>query len=147
MKIIFQKEEFCVERYIEEFSKANSDAGAITSFIGKVRPKFNKKKIKSLDIELYEKMALFQMKKVIKELKKEISIFDYLIIHRYGSLLPGENIVLVIISSNHRKEGLKFLENIIEWLKVKVTFWKKENFNDHSEWVEQEKNNKYLSKP
>ena len=54
--------------------------------------------------------------------------------------------MLIIISSNHRKEGLKFLENIIEWLKVKVTFWKKENFNDHSEWVKQEKNNKYLSK-
>ena len=70
MKIIFQKEEFCVERYMREFSKANSDAGAITSFIGKVRPKFNKKQIKSLDIEFYEKMALFQMKKVIKELKK-----------------------------------------------------------------------------
>jgi len=144
MDIIFQKEEFCVERYTEEFSKSNSNAGAIISFIGKVRPKFNQKEIKSLDIEFYERMAFFQMKKAIKELENKFPVLDYLIIHRYGNLSPGENIVLVVVSSNHRKEGLKFLENIIEWLKVKVTFWKKENFYDHSEWVDQEKNNKYL---
>lgn len=144
MEIIFQKEEFRAEKYTEEFSKSNSNAGAIISFIGKVRPKFNQKEIKSLDIEFYERMAFFQMKKAIKELKKKYPVLDYLIIHRYGNLSPGENIVLVVVSSNHRKEGLKFLENIIEWLKVKVTFWKKENFYDHSEWVDQEKNNKYL---
>ncbi|MFL2661183.1 MAG: molybdenum cofactor biosynthesis protein MoaE [Alphaproteobacteria bacterium] len=143
MKIIFQKEEFCVQNKIEEFSKSNSDAGAILTFIGKVRPRFNKKNIKSLDIEFYEKMALFQMKKVIKELKKKYPILDCLVIHRHGNLCPGENIVLIIVSSNHRNEGLKFLENIIEWLKVRVTFWKKENFSDHSEWVNQEKDNKY----
>ena len=75
MEIIFQKEEFRAEKYTEEFSKSNSNAGAIISFIGKVRPKFNQKEIKSLDIEFYERMAFFQMKKAIKELKKKISCF------------------------------------------------------------------------
>ena len=62
MEIIFQKEEFRAEKYTEEFSKSNSNAGAIISFIGKVRPKFNQKEIKSLDIEFYERMAFFEKK-------------------------------------------------------------------------------------
>ena len=66
MKIIFQKEKILDSKNLEFFSKVNNKSGAIISFIGKVRPTNIKKKIISIDIELYEKMAVVQMKKVLK---------------------------------------------------------------------------------
>ena len=110
MKIIFQKESFSVEKNIDEFSLNNSGNGAIFSFIGKVRHKNKDKDIISIDIELYEKMALFQMEKIITKLKKKYPISNYLIIHRFGNLKPGENIVLILVSSKHRKPSFRFAE-------------------------------------
>ena len=92
-----------------------------------------------MDIEFYEKMARFQTYKIVKSIIKKNKIDDYMILHRYGRLKPGENIVLILAASQHRKESLIFIERIIDWLKFKITFWKKENFFDHSVWVESEK--------
>ena len=64
MKIIFQQEDFNVEKNIKFFSESNKNAGSVFSFIGKVRPKNKNLKIKDIDIEFYEEMALYQMKKV-----------------------------------------------------------------------------------
>ena len=92
-----------------------------------------------MDIEFYEKMAKFQINKIVKLILKENKIDNYLIIHRFGRLQPGENIVLIIAASQHRKESFIFVEKIVNWLKFKITFWKKENFLDHSTWVQGEK--------
>ena len=73
-----------------------------------------------------------------EELNIKINIDDFLIIHRYGKILPSENIVLVLVASKHRKEGFIFKEEILDWFKKKITFWKKENFKNHSSWVEAE---------
>ena len=75
----------------------------------------------------------------INKLMKKHFIDDYLVIHRYGKVKPGENIVLIVVASKHRKESFRFGEGLMDWLKVKATFWKKENFADGSEWVNQKK--------
>ena len=137
MKIIFQKNKFIESNYINKFSLDNKDSGAIFSFIGKVRPKNKNNYILSIDIELYEKMAQVQIKKIINKLMKKYLIDDYLVIHRHGKVKPGENIVLIVVASQHRKESFRFGEELIDWLKVKATFWKKENFSNGSEWVNQ----------
>ena len=136
MEIKFQKENFSVEKELANFSNSNTSSGSIMSFLGKVRPLNGNREIQSIDIEFYEKMALFQTKIIILKLLKKYSIKDYLIIHRYGNLVPGENIVLVLVASRHRKESFIFLESIIDWLKVKITFWKRENYSGFSEWIE-----------
>ncbi len=59
---------------------------------------------------------------------KKYLIDDYLVIHRYGKVKPGENIVLIVVAAKHRKESFRFGEGLMDWLKVKATFWKKENF-------------------
>jgi molybdopterin synthase catalytic subunit len=147
MKIIFQKESFLVNKKLEKFSKANKAAGSIISFVGKVRPTNNYKKIVDIDIEIYEKMALIQMKKIVLELKKKFKILDYLVIHRFGNIKPHENILLIIVASKHRKDGFRFTEDLVDWLKVKITFWKKENYLRSSKWIEQKKTDRKILKP
>ena len=139
MKITFQRKNFIESDFIKKFSLNNKDSGAIFSFIGKVRPINQNKTILSIDIELYEKMAMIQIKQIINKLMKKHFIDDYLVIHRYGKVKPGENIVLIVVASKHRKESFRFGEGLMDWLKVKATFWKKENFADGSEWVNQKK--------
>ena len=135
MKIIFQTAEINVEETLENFTSQNDNSGAVISFLGKVRPSNNKKKIKSMDIEIYEEMALYQTKIAINNLLKKFQIHDYLIMHRYGNLKPGEIIIFVIVASKHRKEGFIFIQDILLYFKKKITFWKKENYAQYSEWL------------
>ena len=135
MKIIFQTEELNTEETLESFTLRNDNSGAVISFLGKVRPSRNKKKIKSMDIEIYEEMAMYQTKIAINNLLKKIKIHDYLIMHRYGNLKPGEIIIFVIVASEHRKEGFIFIQDILLYFKKKITFWKKENYEQYSKWL------------
>ena len=139
MQILFQRKEFIEGDFINKFSSDNKNSGAIFSFIGKVRPKNKNNKVLSIDIELYEKMAQVQIKKIINKLMKKYLIDDYLVVHRYGRVKPRENIVLIVVASQHRKESFRFGEGLMDWIKVKATFWKKENFANSSEWVNQKK--------
>ncbi len=136
MKIIFQIKELNVEEVLKSFSSKNNNSGAVISFLGKVRPFGDKKKIKSIDIEIYKKMAFYQTKIAIKDLLKKYKINDYLIMHRYGNLKPGENIIFVIVASRHRKEGFIFIQEILLYFKKKITFWKKENYAQNSKWLD-----------
>ncbi len=123
---------------LKKFSSKNKFSGSISSFLGKVRPFRDSKKISFLEIEFYKKMAYFQAEKKIKSILKNININDFLIIHRYGKLFPSENIILVLVASEHRKDGLTFTKKSVEWFKKEITFWKKENFKSHSSWVKSE---------
>ena len=138
MKIIFQTGELNVEKVLESFTSKNLNSGAVISFLGKVRPSRNKKKIKSMDIEIYEEMALYQTKIAIRNLLKKFKIHDYLIMHRYGNLKPGEIIIFVVVASKHRKEGFTFIQNIVLYFKKKITFWKKENYAQYSKWLDRQ---------
>jgi len=136
MKIIFQTKKLNFEEVLENFTSKNNNSGAVISFLGKVRPVNNNNKIKSMDIEIYEEMALYQTKLAINNLLKKFKIHDYLIIHRYGNLKPGENIIFVIVASEHRKEGFIFIQEILLYFKKKITFWKKENYEQYSKWLD-----------
>ena len=136
MKIIFQTEELNIKETLKSFTLRINNSGAVISFLGKVRPSRNKKIIKSMDIEIYEEMALYQTKIAINNLLKKFKIHDYLIMHRYGNLKPGEIIIFVIVASEHRKEGFIFIQDILLYFKKKITFWKKENYAQYSKWLD-----------
>jgi len=136
MKIYFQQESFDQSSILDNFSRKNKTSGSIISFIGKVRELRDKQKIQNIEIEFYKNMAFFQAKKSLKNLEKKIPVDDYLIFHRYGKLFPGENIILVLVASQHRKEGFEFTQEVILYFKQKITFWKKEIFQHNSKWVE-----------
>ena len=72
MKIIFQTKKVNIEKVLDSFTSKNRNSGAVISFLGKVRPSSNKKKIKSMDIEIYEEMALYQTKSALRSLLKKL---------------------------------------------------------------------------
>ena len=93
--IKIQKEDFNSEEEIQEIKKLYSSVGAVTSFIGYVREYNNNKKVKSINLEVYEEMAYKQFKKIIDKTKSKWELIDCLIIHRYGKLNVEDKIVLV----------------------------------------------------
>ena len=139
MKIYFQKKDFNLSREMNNFSKKNKKVGSIISFVGKVRPYNNNNKLEFMEIDCYKKMALKQTKKIIDILISKGGIVDYMVIHRYGKLLPSENILLILVASEHRKEGFFFIEKLIKWFKSKITFWKKEFYLNSSTWLRSQK--------
>jgi molybdopterin synthase catalytic subunit len=93
--IKIQKENFNVEEEINSIKKIHSNVGAVTSFTGYVRDNNNNTNVESINLEVYEKMAYRQFKKIIEEANVKWSLIDTLIIHRYGKLQVNDKIVLV----------------------------------------------------
>tara|TARA_B100001057_G_scaffold130988_1_gene130099 strand:- start:392 stop:847 length:456 start_codon:yes stop_codon:yes gene_type:complete len=135
--IRIQKNRFNYAKEVDYFSNKNKFSGAVCSFLGKVRKESMSKTIKSIFIEHYEKMTVHQLNNIVKITRENWKIDDYLIIHRYGKINIGDNIVLILVASQHRNDSLKSVEYIIDWLKVKAPFWKKETLEDGSYWVSQ----------
>ena len=134
--IKIQKKDFNSEKEIEEIKKLYSNIGASTSFIGYVRDNNNNNTVKSINIEVYKKMAHIQLEKIINETKLKWKLLDCLIIHRYGKLNVNSKIVLVSCFSEHRKDSFESCNFIMNYLKKDAPFWKNEFYDKNSEWLE-----------
>ena len=133
--IKIQKEDFNVEREINEIKKIHSNVGAVTSFIGYVRDNNNNTTVESINLEVYKKMAYKQLEKTIDEARIRWSLIDTLIIHRYGNLQVNDKIVLVASFSSHRKESFEACNFIMDYLKKDAPFWKNEFYDKKNEWL------------
>jgi molybdopterin synthase catalytic subunit len=135
MIIKIQKENFNVEEEINSIKKIHSNVGAVTSFIGYVRDNNNNTNVESINLEVYEKMAYSQFKKIIEEANVKWSLIDALIIHRYGKLQVTDKIVLVASFSSHRKDSFESCNFIMDYLKKDAPFWKNEFYDKKNEWL------------
>ena len=133
--IKIQKENFNVEEEISSIKKIHSNVGAVTSFIGYVRDNNNNTNVESINLEVYEKMAYKQFKKIIEEANDKWSLIDTLIIHRYGKLRVNDKIVLVASFSSHRKDSFEACNFIMDYLKKDAPFWKNEFYDEKNEWL------------
>ena len=133
--IKIQKEDFNVEEEISSIKKIHSNIGAVTSFIGYVRDINNNNSVKSINLEVYEKMAHKQFEKIIKESNFKWNLIDTLIIHRYGNLQVNDKIVLVANFSSHRKDSFEACNFIMDYLKKDAPFWKNEFYDKKNEWL------------
>ena len=133
--IKIQKENFNVEEEIDSIKKIHSNVGAVTSFIGYVRDNNNNTRVQSIDLEVYEKMAFKQFKKIIEDANFKWSLIDTLIIHRYGNLQVNDKIVLVASFSSHRKDSFEACNFIMDYLKKDAPFWKNEFYDKKNEWL------------
>ena len=135
IKIRIQSEAFNIENEIKEISRSKLN-GATVSFIGSVRD-LKSENLKNLEIEHFPKMAEKVLEKTAQYAFKNWNLSQCIIIHRYGKLKIADPIVLIITSSPHRKEAFKANEYIIDFLKTNAPFWKKENTEKRSYWVNQ----------
>ena len=135
--IKIQKKNFNFSEENKKLLKKNS--GAIVTFIGVVRGKTKTKKIQSIYIECYLKMAEKELKKVEMIANKKWKLNNCIIIHRYGKIRPEEKIVYVATSAEHRKNAIKACEFIMDYLKTKAPFWKIEKINSKEIYVQSKK--------
>ena len=131
-----QKSDFDVSLEIKKITMNNKNIGGVGSFIGIVRDN-NDKKLNSMTLEHYPIMTEKMLEKINSEAKTRWKLIDSIIIHRYGKLYPGDQIVLVATFSQHRKDALEACEFLIDWLKTKAPFWKLESTNNGDDWVKE----------
>ena len=133
--IKIQKEDFNSEDEINKIKKLHSNVGAVSLFIGYVRDENNNKKVKSINLEVYEEMANKQFEKILNKANSKWKLVDSLIIHRYGKLEVNSKIVLVACFSEHRKDSFDSCNFIMDYLKKEAPFWKNEFYAEKNEWL------------
>ena len=131
-----QENDFDVNLEIKKITSHNKNIGGVGLFIGIVRDDKDKK-LKSMTLEHYPIMTEKMLEKINLEAKNRWKLIDSIIIHRYGKLYPGDQIVLVATFSQHRKDALEACEFLIDWLKTKAPFWKLEATNTGNKWVKE----------
>ncbi len=133
IKVSVQTEDFDLNKELSEMPD-NTSTGAIVSFIGKVRDLDNNT-LSKMTLEHYPGMTERSLLSITEDACKKWDLHDVVIIHRIGSLLAGDNIVLVIINSRHRKNAFNACEFIMDYLKTSAPFWKKEETPTSNSWV------------
>jgi molybdopterin synthase catalytic subunit len=136
MLISVQTQDFDVASVSDELSADRRDIGAITSFCGQVRDKSSDQNLVALELEHYPGMTEKALAAIGQQALDRWDIDDLAMIHRVGRLAPGENIVLVVVISAHRKDAFEACEFLMDFLKTQAPFWKKEITRDGEQWVE-----------
>ena len=119
---------------LNAFSKGVGNAGAVVSFTGVVRDVAGG--LSAMEIEHYPGMTEKAIAAIVDEAKSRWSLADALVIHRYGRLEAGEVIMMVATASRHRVDAFQAAEFLMDYLKSRAPFWKKELTRDGAEWVE-----------
>jgi len=132
--ITVSQDDFFVD---EELRKLRTPSvGGLVIFIGTVREEADGKEVRQMEIEVYPDMAMKQLEDIRNEAIKKFGVEDIRIIHRYGKLCVGDNIVLIAVASAHRAEAFNSCRYVIDELKKRVPIWKKEYTPDGARWVE-----------
>jgi molybdopterin synthase catalytic subunit len=131
-----QQEDFDVAREIDALRGRDARIGAVAAFIGLVRDVNDAAAVATLTLEHYPGMTEKALAAIVDEAKSRWRIFDATLIHRVGELRPTDQIVLVAVSSAHRGESFAACEFIMDYLKTRAPFWKKEQTPAGARWVE-----------
>ena len=136
MTVRVQAADFDIGAEIARLRDGDRSVGAIASFIGTVRDVNDASMITGLTLEHYPGMTEAALDEIVAEAQRRFDIRDALVIHRVGALAPGDQIVLVAVTSTHRGTAFEACEFIMDWLKTRAPFWKKERLLDGERWVE-----------
>ena len=131
--IRIQQEDFDLNDEIDALADGRTDIGGVASFVGVVRGDDN---LQSLTLEHYPGMTEREIESHVEEAAKRWPLLGTTVIHRVGTLKPGERIVLVITASSHRGAAFEACEFLMDYLKTRAPFWKREDREGESTWVE-----------
>ena len=136
MALRIQTADFDLSTEIAALRAGDLEVGAIVSFVGTVRDMNEGSQVNSMELEHYAGMTEKALADIIVEAKSRWSIHEALVIHRIGKMLPGEQIVLVAVTGQHRGEAFAACEFIMDYLKTAAPFWKKEATPAGEHWVD-----------
>ena len=135
LAIRVQTEDFDVAAETKALVAGNTNIGAVVTFTGLVRDRAGGEAISAMTLEHYPEMTETMLAKIEAQANARWSLDASLIIHRYGRLEPGAQIVLVITASSHRQAAFEAAEFLMDWLKTKAPFWKQEATTSGEKWV------------
>ena len=136
MTVRVQADDFDAGAEIARLRVADRGIGAIAAFIGTVRDLNDDATVSKLTLEHYPGMTETALAEIVEAAKARFDIRDVLVVHRVGTLLPGDQIVLVVVTSAHRGMAFDACEYVMDFLKTRAPFWKKEQRPDGERWVE-----------
>lgn len=132
-----QAEDFDISAETAALTAGRGEIGAIASFVGAVREVAHGRALVAMTLEHYPGMTERALAAIAAEAERRWALLGCTVIHRVGRLAPGDNIVLVLAAASHRQAALEATAFLIDWLKTKAPFWKKESFSDGEEaWVD-----------
>ncbi|MCC8980745.1 molybdenum cofactor biosynthesis protein MoaE [Bradyrhizobium acaciae] len=134
--IRIQEADFDVAQEIAALSKGRTDVGAVVSFSGICRGSEQGEPIAALTLEHYPGMAEAEISRHADEALARWPLQGLTIIHRFGRIAPGENIVLVVTASAHRQAAFEAAEFLMDYLKTNAPFWKREESARGTSWIE-----------
>jgi molybdopterin synthase catalytic subunit len=134
--IRIQEADFDIAREIARLSQGRTDIGAVVSFTGICRGTEGAEPIAALTLEHYPGMAEAEIKRHADEAIARWPLQGLTVIHRFGRIAPGENIVLVVTASSHRQAAFEAAEFLMDYLKTNAPFWKQEESARGTSWID-----------
>jgi molybdopterin synthase catalytic subunit len=130
-----QREDFSLQAEVDALSKGQPGIGAVVTFSGLCRDEGGT--LGALELEHYPGMAEAEIKRIADIAIERFQLLGLTAIHRYGRIVPGENIVLVVAAASHRQAAFDGANFVMDYLKTSAPFWKKEHGRDGAEgdWV------------
>ena len=136
MPVRVQTDDFDAGRELALLRDGNRAVGAVAAFIGTVRDVNADASVASMTLEHYPGMTEKALAAIVDDAKARWDLADALVIHRVGALKPADQIVLVAVTSAHRGAAFAACEFIVDYLKTRAPFWKREETPEGARWVE-----------
>jgi molybdopterin synthase catalytic subunit len=130
--IRLQREDFDAGAEQAKLLHGRTDVGALVCFTGVCRGG----EISAMTLEHYPGMAEAEITRHVEEAERRWPLLGVTVIHRFGRLVPGDNIVLVVTASAHRGEAFAAAEFLMDYLKTQAPFWKREERGGEASWVD-----------
>ena len=137
MFVRVQQENFSIDQELDRVRGRSKRIGGIATFLGIARDRSQGRDVDRITFEYYEGMAQKKLREIRERALKDFGIVELLIIHRYGEISIGENIVLIIAGAEHRAEAFRACRWAIDQLKQITPIWKLEHTLEGEVWVEE----------
>ena len=136
MAVRVQTDDFDAGAEMARLRRADARVGAVACFVGTVRDVNDASAVQSLTLEHYPGMTEKALEAIVAEAHARFDLCDALVVHRIGTLLPTDQIVLVVVTSAHRGDAFDACRFLMDYLKTRAPFWKKERTPQGDRWVE-----------
>jgi molybdopterin synthase catalytic subunit len=135
MTVRLQCEPFDAAAEAKALTAGRTDIGAVVTFTGICRGADDGKPVAAMTLEHYPGMAEAEIERHVAEAERRWPLMGVTVVHRYGRMVPGDDIVLVVTASSHRGDAFAAAEFLMDYLKTRAPFWKKEEGPAEAGWV------------